>query len=91
MRRVERLLLVCYYDPNGIETVLDNIGYVKAYSAFHVDILNLFGAASALTRGEGYRLAAYDGVIIHNTISYNPANLESIDRQFVPALSQYEG
>ncbi|KCV61308.1 glycosyltransferase, group 1 family protein [Bordetella bronchiseptica 99-R-0433] len=91
MKRPERLLLVCYFDPQGIETVIDNIGYVKTYSNFHVDILNLYGASSSLTRGEGYRLDAYDGVIVHNTISYNPANLESIDRQFVPSFREYEG
>ncbi|AWQ03306.1 glycosyltransferase [Bordetella bronchiseptica] len=91
MKRPERLLLVCYFDPQGIETVIDNIGYVKTYSNFHVDILNLYGASSSLTRGEDYRLNAYDGVIIHNTISYNPANLESIDRQFVPSIRDYEG
>ncbi|KCB23326.1 glycosyltransferase [Bordetella hinzii] len=91
MKRAERLLLVCYFDPKGIETVLDNIGYLQTYSNFHIDVLNLYGAPSALTRGRGYSLADYDGVIVHNTISYNPANLESLDRQLEPSLRQYDG
>lgn len=91
MKRAERLLLICYFDPQGIETVLDNIGDLKAHSNFSIDVLNLFGAPSALTRGEGYSLADYDGVVIHNTLSYNPANLESLDRQLDPPLRHFDG
>lgn len=91
VKRPERFLLVCYFDPNGIETVLDNIQYLRTYSDFTIDIFNLFGSVSPLSEGRMVNLAGYDGIILHNTISYNPVNLEAIDQRFSPRLRDFDG
>ncbi|WP_231859958.1 glycosyltransferase [Bordetella parapertussis] len=91
IKRAERFLLVCYFDPNGIETVIDNIQHLKTYSQFSIEIFNLFGSTSPLSEGRMVNLDRYDGIILHNTISYNPVNLEAIDQRFTPSLKDFDG
>ena len=37
-----RFLLICFYDPNGISTVWENINLLKTHSRFDFFVLNLW-------------------------------------------------
>ena len=40
--RPEELLLICFYDPNGISTVPETVAYIQKLSKFSITIINLF-------------------------------------------------
>jgi hypothetical protein len=80
--RTEELLLLCYYDPEGILTVPETVAFLQKFSRFSVTVLNLFEHGK---NGDGLSLSRYinlrkfDGIVIHNTLSYNVDNLRSLD------------
>ncbi|WP_210494131.1 hypothetical protein, partial [Microvirga antarctica] len=40
--RSSRLLMVCYYDPNGIPTIYENIANWQQFSRYSIEVLNLW-------------------------------------------------
>ncbi|HET6892557.1 MAG TPA: hypothetical protein VFH31_15745 [Pyrinomonadaceae bacterium] len=85
---------MCYFEPNGISTVPENISYLQALSDFPIRVLNLCEDRSDggfLKLNPFTRLDDYDAVVIHNTIAYNPDNLESLDTTISPDFGEYEG
>ncbi len=80
--RLESLLLICFYDPNGISTVPETVSCIQKYSRFSVLVLNLFEHGKnglALSLSPSINLRKFDGIVIHNSISYNVDNLWSLD------------
>lgn len=90
--RPARFLLVCWYDPNGIATVYENIAVWQRLSEFELEIVNLWPTRGArLILPPTVELGAYDGVIIHATVSYAIDNLEALDAQLGRPFEQYDG
>ena len=93
-KRPEEILLLCWFDPNGISTVPEIIACLQALSQYSVSVLNLFEHPPA---SNGFRLPLaldfrrFAGVVIHNTMSYSADNLRSIDRVLGFGLSKFEG
>jgi len=89
----DRFLLVAYFDPHGISTILENIYLLGRLSSYQFDVLNLYGKAypSGLELPRDLRLQDYDGLFLHCTVSYNGDNLASLDRQLPLKLRDFEG
>ncbi|MBP9787892.1 MAG: glycosyltransferase [Acinetobacter sp.] len=80
--RLESLLLICFYDPNGISTVPETVSCIQKCSKFSVIVLNLFEHGKnglTLSLSPSINLRNFDGICIHNSISYNVDNLRSLD------------
>lgn len=87
-----RFLLVCFFDPNGIATVWENIAILQKYSRYRFEILNLWpGRGGHLAIPASVRLGDYAGVMIHPTAAYNPTNLFNLDSQLDIKFKQYDG
>lgn len=87
-----RLLFVCYYDPNFIATVVENIGMWQRLSEYELVVLNLWpNRKPYLTLPESLRLDEFEGVVVHSTASYFFANLKSLDSQLPCTFAEYEG
>jgi hypothetical protein len=91
--RPERILLVAWFDPQGLTTISQNVRLLAHYSRFSYDLLNLFECSTPA----GWQVPAsvnlqrYNGIFIHCTISYNPDNLERLDEQLPTRLADYGG
>lgn len=90
--RPERLLMVTDYNPQGIPTIKENIESWCALSKFRIDILNLHvQRPGAIRIPDDVDLKAYDGLIIHCTVSYNAQNLITLDEARYRKLADYRG
>jgi hypothetical protein len=92
--RAPRLLLVAWYDPWGLGTIVDNVAALARESRFRVDQLNLFFCPSRSGLFElpkDLRLGGYDGVLLHPTVCYNPDNLFSLDASRTERLCDFRG
>lgn len=90
----EAVLLVCWYNPFGIPSIVETIAYMQRYSAYPVTVLNLYEhnyGDPPLKISPELRLDAYRAVIIHNTVSYDVDNLRSLDELLSIKLRDYEG
>ncbi len=93
-RRPERMLLICYYDPRGISTVRETVAFMQACSRFPVTILNMYEhrhSEGHLSLAPSIDLDSFSGVIIHNTVSYVPAALWSLDQFTTRKLKDFVG
>ena len=87
-----RILLVCFFDPNGISTVWENIRLLQDISIDEYVVLNLWpGHGSHLFIPASVDLTLYDGIFIHPTVCYNPANLLNLDSALRTKFADYEG
>lgn len=87
-----RFLLVCFFDPNGIATVWENIAILQKYSRYKFEILNLWpGREGFLAIPGRVRLADYAGVMIHPTAAYNSENLFNLDRFLETKFKGFDG
>jgi glycosyltransferase involved in cell wall biosynthesis len=88
-----RLLMVCFYDPNGIPTVYENIANWQQFSRFRIDVVNLWPGRNGalLSLPESLDLAQYAGVIIHSTVSYFPHNLYALDQRLDRPFEEFDG
>ena len=87
-----KILLVCFYDPNGISTIWENIGLLKKHSMFQFDILNLWpGRSGHLTIPPSVRLDDFSGIFIHPTACYSIENLKSLDSALMLKFKDYKG
>lgn len=86
-----RLLLIAWFDPKGIEAVLDHINSIKSESVHKITLLNTFGFRHKFRKYFKVSLTNFDGVILHNTVTYNPFNLLKLNDSFSPYLSDFKG
>ena len=88
-----KILLIAYYDPHGIKTIIEHVEKIREYSKNQVEIYNMFG--KRYPRGfelpKFIRFNHYDCIIIHNTVSYNPDNLFRLDRSLKTKFAEYQG
>ncbi|WP_100622801.1 hypothetical protein [Candidatus Coxiella mudrowiae] len=90
-RTKHSLLLLCYFDPQGIATIPENIN-LKRFSKFNIHVLNFFKY-----QGPYYKIPPeidithYKGIVIHNTISYNLENLRYLDSNLNIHFRDYQG
>lgn len=92
--RPEEVLLLCYYDPNGVSTVPETVAYLQVKSQFSVSVLNLFEHRQTLDGLElppSLNLKRFAAVVIHNTVSYSIDNLRSLDRLMPIRFNQFDG
>jgi glycosyltransferase involved in cell wall biosynthesis len=91
-RHSKRFLLLCFFDPNGIAAVYENIGLWQRLSRYRIEVLNLWpGTGHYLTIPNTVSLEEFDGIILHSTVAYSPENLFSLDRRLTRDFSRYDG
>jgi len=91
-KRDARFLFVAYFDPNGIETIPQNIQAWQSLSRHELVLLNLWpGRPVGMRLPNGLRLEAFDGIIIHPTVSYSPQTVEHLDAALDPGLAAFDG
>lgn len=87
-----RFLFVCWYDPNGVATVCENIAMWQQFSEFELEILNLWPSRGhPLVLPASLDLAEFDGIIIHAAVAYNFENLHALDTQLARPFERYDG
>ena len=95
--RPEELLLICFYDPNGISTVPETVAYIQKLSKFSITIINLFEQkedkknSGLLKLPANLNIQRFSGLIVHNSISYNVDNLYSLDTLLNLKFKDYDG
>lgn len=90
--RKGRILFVCYYDPNFIATVVENIGMWQALSSYEVLVYNMWPNRNALlTLPSTLELDDFDAMVIHSTASYFYENLASLDRALPRGFEDWGG
>ena len=93
-RRSEEILLLCYYEPWGVSTVPENVAFLQFFSEFSITVLNLFEhrqSLDGLPLSDRLNLKRFDGLIIHNTVSYSVDNLRSLDTRTDVKIKHFEG
>lgn len=90
-RQSGKLLLLCYYEHRGISTVPHNIAYLQSLSGYEIDVFNFFGCAYPLALPASFELSEYVGVILHNSLTYNPESLLSLDTNLRTSFADYRG
>lgn len=86
------ILLVCFYDPNGIPTIWEGIRLLQKHSRYSFSVLNLWpGRGTYLTIPSSVDLKRFDGVFIHPTVSYNFDNVNYLDAKLATSFENYEG
>lgn len=86
-----KLLLIAWFDPKGIGAVLDHINAIKSKSEFKIDVFNTYSLRPSIRKYFKKSLRSYDGVILHNTITYNFQSLLNLSQYFSPSLSSFKG
>ncbi len=81
-----KLLLICYFDPLGLLTVQESVNTLKKYSKHNIQILNLY---PNLSIQQSIDLSHFNGIILHNTVAYNPQTLYTLDKNL--SLSTFKG
>lgn len=91
-KRDARLLLVAYFDPNGVETIPQSVVAWQALSGHEVVLLNLWPGREGRMRLPGsLDLAEFDGLVIHPTVSYSPAVVRSLDEGLKITIAAFGG
>ena len=91
-KRDKRLLLVCWYDPTGIRTVIQSISRLQASSRHELVIANVWRSRrGTLALPSGIDLTDFDGVILHHTATYYPGNLKIVDANLARKFKDYDG
>jgi glycosyltransferase involved in cell wall biosynthesis len=84
-----RFLLVCSFDPGGIVTVYEYVALWQSASRYQIEVLNLWPGRNAIP--SSVALDEYDGCILHSTVSYDPDQLQYLDRHLGRQFSAYDG
>jgi glycosyltransferase involved in cell wall biosynthesis len=84
-----RFLLVCSFDPGGIVTVYEYVALWQSTSRYQIEVLNLWPGATSLP--SSVALDEFDGCILHSTVSYDPDQLQYLDRNLSRRFSAYDG
>ncbi|MBF9231988.1 glycosyltransferase family protein [Microvirga alba] len=87
-----RLLLVGFFDPNGLLTIRENIAALQWMSRHTIDVANMWpGGSEWLAFPSTFDPRDYHGIIFHPTVSYHPNNIAGIDRKIALKLRDYRG
>jgi glycosyltransferase involved in cell wall biosynthesis len=88
-----RFLLVACFDPHGIGTIGEYLASWQRFSRFNLHLVNLWpnSGGGPLAIPETVDLRSYDGIILHNTTAYFPANLMNLDSRLRLKFRDYEG
>lgn len=90
--RDARLLLIAYFDPNGIETIPEGIVAWQAISRHEIQLLNMWpGRSGRLNLPYSLDLRHYEGIIIHPTVSYFPQTVRNIDADMSYGIAEFDG
>lgn len=92
--RPERVLLIGYFDPRGISTVPETLAAIQWHSSLSVTCLNLFEHrhdSGNLKLNPEVDLDAFDVLMVHNSVAYNPANVISLDALTKRRFAEYSG
>lgn len=91
-KRDGRVLLVSFFDPNGISTVIESIHAWQFHSRYEVVVINLWpGGSGFLKLPVSVCLSDYDAVVVHPTVSYFAHNLANLDRDLARGFLGYDG
>lgn len=93
-RRSEEILLLCYYEPWGVSTVPENVAFLQLFSEFSITVLNMCEhrqSTEGLPLSDRLNLDKFDGLIIHNTVSYSVDNLRSLDTRTKVKIKDFNG
>lgn len=92
--RVEKVLLLAYFEHQSVPSIKEGIDFVKAHSQFHITVLNL----AEHRVDDGYLkmpstldLEQFYAIIIHNTVSYSVDNLKALDQVTNIKLKEFNG
>lgn len=88
---MKRILLIAWWNPRGISTVIEHISNIKKLSNYKIDVFN---AAQLPNRFRNYfpkNISKYSGIIFHNTATYNVEFLKEISKFFTPKLEDFPG
>lgn len=88
----DTLLFIVHFDPDGLNTIQDNIAAWIAASGLTYEVLNMWDYGPApLILPRNVCLDDYRGVIIHPAVCYFPDNLFSLDTLISPDFKTYRG
>lgn len=87
--RKEKILFIVSEAENCINTISETIHEIAIHSAYDISILNLDKFGQFLPRR--IELSAYDGIILHNTVTFNPRWLSKCDFFTKEKLSAFKG
>jgi hypothetical protein len=90
-KRDAKFLFVGYFDPNGIETIPQNIQAWQSLSRHELVLMNLWPGRQGMQLPTGLQLDAFDGVIIHPAVSYSPRVVAALDSGLKLDLSAFDG
>lgn len=94
-KNTQHLLLICFYEPSAPPTVIETISNIQKHSKYQITVLNMFehrhNFEHLLQLAPSLDLEIFDGVIIHNTVSYDINNLRSLDDFTAIKLKDYQG
>lgn len=86
-----KLLLIAWFDPKGINAVLDHINAIRTKSKHDIDVFNTYSLKPRFRKYFRKSLNKYDGIIFHNTITYNYQSLLNLSQYFNPTLRDFSG
>ena len=88
-----RVLMLAWYDPRGLKTIVDHVESIGRLSRFDYDLMNLYGheGAEGTELPESVRLAEYDALLVHVTAAYDVYNLISLDRRRTEKIAGFPG
>ena len=92
-RRAPKFLLVAFFEPHGINTITEYVANWQRFTKFNFIIANLWPnrAGGSLALPSDIDLVEYDGIVLHPTVSYFPANLLALDQNLKCKLKDYTG
>jgi glycosyltransferase involved in cell wall biosynthesis len=90
-KRDAKFLFVAYFDPNGIETIPQNIQAWQSLSRHELVLMNLWPGHRGMLLPKGLQLDAFDGIIIHPTVSYSPQIVATLDSSLEHDLPAFDG
>lgn len=92
--RLEKLLLICCYDPSQITVEIDAIAQIQTASRYAVVVLNLFeyqAKASAPSLPSVLNLNAFQGLMIHSSLLNDINRLEALDQFLKVKIKAFSG
>lgn len=86
-----RFALIADFDPNGVATIVDAVQCWTQSKQHEIEVINFRGHKRGVQFPKDFSSSRYDGIIFHNTISYDPENLWSLGRSFPGGLASFSG
>jgi len=89
-----RILLIAYYNPIGLRTIVDNIISFINISKYTYDVINLYSIPYSKYYDyipNSVNLKQYNAIIFHNTTTYNNIMFNNIYNDLSDRLCNYKG